>query len=365
MEIILYKRLLSCLADYRRCIHVFFVWPLFLLSSEIAAREFTDDSVQRQFDCIVQPSQVVDIGSGIPGIVAALSVDRNHHVDKNQIIATLESDVERAAIDRLRARVNMTSGIEVREINAGFSETLKNSSQSLQARDMISVNEYERLKTEAQIARVQLSEAKDERTIAYLELLQAEAALEQKTIRSPISGIVVERFKSGGEYVDDKPLVRLANIDVLYVEILAPVELFGLIESGMSVSVSMVPEHFGTKQAKVTLVDQVADAASGTFRVRLELENKDREVPAGLSCLATFDDLPRSDAVLSMSDAESGAEQEAASEEDAVLETGDKSAAVTGSDRFDDFYYGQVSGSEHDSAKKVEQYNSTREFQGM
>ena len=356
---------------------------MLLQSIEIAAQESDEHSAQRQFDCIVQPSQVVDIGSAIPGVVGALSVDRNEQIDKNQILAVLESGVERAAIDRLRARVNMTSAIEVREINASFSDTLKNSSQSLKARDMISVNEYERLRTEAEIARIQLSEAKDERTIAYLELLQAEAALEQRTIRSPISGIVLERYKSGGEYVDDKPLVRLANIDILHVEILVPVELIGFIKSGMNVSVSLIPEHFGTKNAKVALVDQVADAASGTFRVRLELKNPEREIPAGLSCLATFNDLTPQDTVLSESDVEAGPDASmvagvvAEADADEKVELGaavglkkreveDKveAGAETATELSDDFLFGPVSGSESGTDMKVDQYYTTQELPG-
>jgi len=36
--------------------------------------------------------------------------------------------------------------------------------------------------------------------------------------------------------------------------------------------------------AKVTVVDRVIDAASGTFGVRLQLENPDNRFPAGIRC---------------------------------------------------------------------------------
>jgi membrane fusion protein (multidrug efflux system) len=42
-------------------------------------------------------------------------------------------------------------------------------------------------------------------------------------------------------------------------------------------------------QATVTIVDRVADAASGTFRVRLTLPNPDLAIPAGLRCGIKFD----------------------------------------------------------------------------
>jgi hypothetical protein len=40
--------------------------------------------------------------------------------------------------------------------------------------------------------------------------------------------------------------------------------------------------------ATVTLVDKVLDAASGTFRVRMRLPNRDGSVPAGLRCKVEF-----------------------------------------------------------------------------
>ena len=50
------------------------------------------------------------------------------------------------------------------------------------------------------------------------------------------------------------------------------------------------PEEPATepRNAKVTVVDRVVDAASGTYRVRLELPNSKQSLPAGLKCVVTF-----------------------------------------------------------------------------
>jgi hypothetical protein len=44
----------------------------------------------------------------------------------------------------------------------------------------------------------------------------------------------------------------------------------------------------GSYQARVEVVDQMFDAASGTFGVRLTLPNPQRRIPAGLKCKARF-----------------------------------------------------------------------------
>src|SRR6185295_6012430 len=107
---------------------------------------------------------------------------------------------------------------------------------------------------------------------------------EQRTIRSPISGVVVERFMSPGEYVDQKPMLRLASVDPLRVDVLVPAVAFGLVEPGMTGKV--VPEllNQGEQHATVKSVDRVIDAASNPFRVRLELPNPAAAIPAGLRC---------------------------------------------------------------------------------
>ncbi len=39
-----------------------------------------------------------------------------------------------------------------------------------------------------------------------------------------------------------------------------------------------------THRVKIVVVDQVIDAASGTFRIRLLLPNPENRVPAGIKC---------------------------------------------------------------------------------
>lgn len=44
------------------------------------------------------------------------------------------------------------------------------------------------------------------------------------------------------------------------------------------------------QQARVSLVDKVLDAASGTYRARMLLPNADGKIPAGLRCRVQFDE---------------------------------------------------------------------------
>ncbi len=93
---------------------------------------------------------------------------------------------------------------------------------------------------------------------------------------------------SPGERVDEEPILKIAQIDPLRVEVILPASLFGSVTVGMRAAV--VPEFPGDKVhvASVEIVDRIVDAPSGTFGVRLELPNPDHGIPGGLHCHVRF-----------------------------------------------------------------------------
>ena len=115
-----------------------------------------------------------------------------------------------------------------------------------------------------------------------------------KAIVAPFSGVVVERLQSPGEFVENKPILRIAQLDPLRVEVILPVAMFGSITTGMRAEV--VPELSKRRKyiGHVTIVDRVVDAASGTFGVRLELPNPGNHIPGGLRCKLHFNSLDSS-----------------------------------------------------------------------
>lgn len=115
-----------------------------------------------------------------------------------------------------------------------------------------------------------------------------EVALDLRRIRSPITGVVVERLLAPGEAAGRTPILRLAQIDPLRVDVFAPVTMLGKIRIGMGAQVVPEAPLNGAHLARVTVVDRVVDAASGTFGVRLELPNARYRLPAGLKCKVRF-----------------------------------------------------------------------------
>lgn len=239
-------------------------------------------------DCVLAPSRTVELSSPVAGVIEELTVDRSDEVASGQVVARLEARVERATVELARARSAVDPQLETERINVEYDVRRRDRVNSLYDRNVIPINDVEDAAREAELSRWRLEQVRDLQEIRRLELARAEELLEQKTIRSTIDGFVVDRYKSVGEYVEDQPIVRIASMDPLRVEAILPVRYFGSIRPGMTAQIQPETIAGPPRTARVTLVDRMADAASGTFAVTLEMPNPGNAIPAGLKCELRF-----------------------------------------------------------------------------
>jgi multidrug efflux pump subunit AcrA (membrane-fusion protein) len=102
--------------------------------------------------------------------------------------------------------------------------------------------------------------------------------------------VVTERLLVPGEYRNEQsPILTLAQIDPLRVEVFVPTSQYGRIRIGSNAQIRPQQPISGSYPATVTVVDQVLDAASGTFGVRLALPNPGLRLPAGIRCKVQFE----------------------------------------------------------------------------
>ena len=239
-------------------------------------------------DGLIEPSLVVNVGSSVPGILKTVDAERGDMIKKGQVLATLESGVERATMELAHARAEMEQTIRAGEARLEFSLRKQERFEELFKKKVIPFTDMDEARTASELALMELEEARENKRIAGLEFKRSVAVVNRMSIYSSITGVVMERFLAPGEHVEDQPVLKLAQIHPLHVEVFAPVELLGAIKVGMQADVT--PENPVGKvyKAKVTIVDRVIDAASGTFGVRLELPNPKYRLPAGLKCKVTF-----------------------------------------------------------------------------
>ncbi len=241
-----------------------------------------------EFRGIIEPHRVIKVGSPQPGILATVDVERGVFVKKGQVLATLHSKVEVAAMEVARYRAQMEGGIKGKEANFNFFSSKKGRIEHLYKKQMAAPAEMDEAEANRQMSEMQVKEAVENRRLAELEYRRAAELVDRMTIRSPVDGVIVERFMSPGEYVDKDPILKLAQIDPLNVEVIIPAAQLLSIRVGMSATVIPEPPVNGRFTAVVKVVDKVVDAASGTFGVRLELPNPGNRLPAGLKSKVIF-----------------------------------------------------------------------------
>ena len=240
---------------------------------------------------LITPYQTIEVAASVDGIIESLKVERGDLVSKGQVLANLESSVEKAAYELAKARSEFNGELQTKSAGLSFAEKSLKQDEILYKKDIISVQSYEKSRTQWELAAAELLQAQENRALARLNLEQARATLELRTLRSTIDGIVVERYLSPGELVtrqSEKKILKLAQISPLLVEIILPVEQFGQIKVGDAAVVLPEAPVGGQYSAKVTVVDRLVDAASGTFGIRLELPNPGNRLPAGLKCNVNF-----------------------------------------------------------------------------
>ena len=230
---------------------------MFLISGYLQAQEI----ICNDFEGIIEPSETVEISSEVEGVIDEVFVDRGDWVEAGAPVASLKSGVERTAVALAQARVEFEKRKDARK-----AELFK--------KKLISVHEKDELETEILLAQLALDEAN--------------ARLDQRLLKSPVSGVVMKRHLSPGEHISEDAVMTVAQINPLYVEMVVPVECYGKIKIGQSAWVIVEQPVKKRLKSQVLVVDRVIDAASATFNVRLRLNNPGGKVPAGLKCKVRF-----------------------------------------------------------------------------
>ncbi len=241
------------------------------------------------FDCLIQPKMLLKLGAPTPSLISEVLVDRGTLVKKGDILARLESSVEKATLDLAEARATDDSAVVSSRAKLQFQKRKEDRAQLLRKGDNIALSVADEAETGARVAESDLRQAEANLRLAQLDVARSAPLFNLRTIRSPIDGVVVERTLGPGEYAfDQSHLITIAQIDPLVVDVFMPLSEYGKIRPGMPAEV--IPEQpvGGRYHATVTVVDKVFDAASATIGVRLELPNPDYALPAGLKCQVRF-----------------------------------------------------------------------------
>ncbi|MEY4983154.1 MAG: hypothetical protein RIR62_1420 [Pseudomonadota bacterium] len=251
----------------------------------LAATAATPVLAATSFDCVMDPARVIRLAAAAPGRIDKVEARRGQTVQEGDVIATLESSMERATLQVLELRAASTAAIDAQTARVAFARAQLERAEALERQQAQSQVKVEELRFGLALAESELKQSEVDRRALLAEAERARTALENTFIRAPISGVVLELGLSGGEFATtDKPVAILAQTDPIHVDAYLPAELHASVAAGSKVRV--MPElPAGTViEAEVLSVDPVFDAASRTFGLRVALDNPGNRIVAGQRC---------------------------------------------------------------------------------
>jgi len=235
--------------------------PLYCLVALLVVNFSRADDIQG----LVLPFKEVSVSSPVlQDVVKDIQVDEGDQVKKDEVLAHLLNNREQIDVQRYDNLVKRA------EFQYKGMKTLADSHDASQDA---------------------LVEKETDLQAAKLDYQLAVTALDEKTIKSPLSGIVVKRYKEPGESVDrTEKLFDIVNIDQVYIQFYLNPSFIEKLAVGDKIDVRFPALKQGARQyeAAVSFIDPRIDAASQLFRVKLLLDNPNHDIKAGMSGEADF-----------------------------------------------------------------------------
>ncbi|WP_312797236.1 efflux RND transporter periplasmic adaptor subunit [Tianweitania sp.] len=193
----------------------------------------------------------------VSGRIVEIPVASGDQIKAGDVIARLDSDAERIAVDRAKI------ALENAQAALDRSNALRNSNT---------------------ITAVAQTEAKLAVDNARLEQQQAELNLERRSITAPIGGMVGIVPVEIGDYVTSQTeIVTLDDRSEILVDFWVPERFAGAVKVGAPVKASLVARPDRIFDGVVSALDSRLDTASRTMRVQAKLANPDDLLRAGMS----------------------------------------------------------------------------------
>lgn len=257
----------------------------------------------------LQPTNQVDVGSELSGIVERVFVDDNDEVKKGQVLARLDLAKLRDAVAKSRASLAAAEAAvlqaqatvaEARATLARFRQVAELSGGKVPSQSEIDT-------AEANLKRAEANEASARASVVQARAtLQSDATnLAKADIRSPIDGVVLARKVEPGQTVAasfQAPVLFTLAEDLSKMELQVDVDEadVGQVKKGQKASFSVDAWPGRRYSAVITRVGYGSQVKEGvvSYLTVLEVANDDLSLRPGMTGTAEITTLTREDALL-------------------------------------------------------------------
>lgn len=245
----------------------------------------------------LQPTNKVDVGSELSGIIKSVEVDYNDKVKVGQVLSKLDTSKLEAQVTQSKAALE-SSRAKVLQAQATVSETRSKLAQLQRVRELS--NNKVPSQSEFDAAEAAFERAKADEASAKAAVSQAQAILDanetdlsKTVIRSPINGIVLTRSVEPGQTVAasfQAPVLFTLAEDLTQMELHVNVDEadIGKVHEGQKATFSVAAYPNRTFEARITQARYGSTTTSGvvTYETVLKVNNSDLSLRPGMTATA-------------------------------------------------------------------------------
>ncbi len=216
-----------------------------------------------------------------PGRVAEVLVKDGAHVKPGDVLVRLDDEAEQVKLKQLKAMADDVLHVEAAEAQLEQKRADLKKLEWAGKEGAATEWEIEHQRLEVKIGQLSLQKAKFDHERAQEDYKQGRVQLDRMAMKSPVAGRVEFVYVEAGESVEALgDVVRLVKTDPLWTDVPVPLTRARRLKLGDTLQV-IFPETGGVGAAgKIVHIAAVADAASETLTIRVEVPNP-KGRPAG------------------------------------------------------------------------------------
>jgi len=235
-----------------------------------------------EIQAVTMPSADITLSFVVSGKISEILVKEGDSVEKGALLASLDNKPERIQVEQLKVQaVDQTRILSAKAELAQKKVDLKKL-EAASAKGAASTWEVEHMRLSVKMAELSLRAAVIEQEQNQREYKKAVSQLERMHLVAPVAGRVEKVAVETGEAVERLgPVIQLVKIDPLWIDVPVPLDQAEQMAPAQPVAVSFSDNPTkDSGKGQIIHVSAVADAASDTLRVRIEVSNP-RLRPAG------------------------------------------------------------------------------------
>ena len=246
-------------------------------------------SPDTQIAAITIPSADVTLSFVQPGRIAEIHFKEGDAVRAGDALVQLDDAADQVRLAQLRAESENLTHILAAEASLAQKRVDLKKLQTAAERNAATELEVEHAKLDVTIAELSLKVAIFDHEQAQRKYDEAKIQIENMSLKTPIDGSIEKIDVEIGESVNALDIVaRVVRIDPLWIDVPVPLTKTTNLRHGNTARVDFPDPDKISADGAIVFIGAVADAASGTLRVRVQLPNRS-DRPAGEHVRVTFE----------------------------------------------------------------------------